>query len=98
MAYELYLVALEGTDGIPTSQIIGALEAVGVVATEQVDAMGHWLVLKGCESALNLMVTDGVATGGNFRFVTQDDQSLVDKVVEAFKAVGWQVFDDEGEL
>ena len=55
-------------------------------------------MLKDCESALDLMVTEGVATGGNFRFVTQDDQSLVDKVAEAFKAVGWQVFDEDGEL
>ena len=98
MAYELYLVAPEGADGTPTSQLTNALRAVGISATEKSDAFGHLLVMDGYESALDILVTDGVATGGNFRFVTQDDQFLVDKVTEAFKAVGWQVFDDDGEL
>jgi hypothetical protein len=45
MAYELYLVAPEGADGTPPSQIIAALGAAGLSATEQADASGHWLML-----------------------------------------------------
>ena len=41
---------------------------------------------------------DGIVTGASFRFATEDDESVVQRVADVFKSVGFQVSDDEGEL
>jgi len=98
MAYELYIFPPEGDPGIPAQAIVEAFGKSGVSCTEQPDDDGHWLVLDGFESALDLTIKDGVATGAAFRLVTSDGPAVVEKVADAFKSIGWQVSDDEGFL
>jgi len=69
-----------------------------IPCTEHPDQFGHWLVLDGYESALDLTLKDGVATGANFRFTTQDDEAIIQKVADVFRSFGWSVSDDEGVL
>ena len=44
-----------------------------------------------------MTIRDGVVTGAGFRFVTEDDESVVQRVADVFKSVGFLVSDDEGE-
>ena len=98
MAYELYIYLPNGAPQAVTLQtVIGAFAAAGLPCAEQPDPFGHWLVLDGIESALNLTIRDGVVTGAGFRFVTEDDESVVQRVADVFKSVGFLVSDDEGE-
>ncbi len=98
MAYELYIFPPEGASGVPTQTVVEAFRKAGVSCIEQPDDDGHWLVLDGFESALDLTIKEGVATGAAFRLVTKDDPSVIEKVAAAFKSIGWQVSDDEGFL
>lgn len=70
----------------------------GLPCTEHPDQSGHWLVLDGYESSLDVTLKDGVVTGANFRFATQDDEAVIQKVADVFKSFGWSVSDDEGLL
>jgi hypothetical protein len=99
MAYELYIYSPSGApQSVTPYAVVAAFIAAGLPCTEQPDEFGHWLVLDGVESALNLTIKDGVVTGGGFRFVTEDDESVIQRVADVFKSVGFLVSDDEGEL
>ena len=99
MAYELYIYPPNGAKATATPEtIVAAFASAGLPCSEQPDQFGHWLVLDGSESALNLTIKDGVVIGAGFRFASEDDESLVQKVADVFKSVGFQVSDDEGEL
>lgn len=62
------------------------------------DDFGHWLVLDGFESALDLTIKNGIVTGAGFRYASEDDETIVQKVADVFKSIGWLVPDDEGEM
>jgi hypothetical protein len=98
MAYELYIFPPEGAKGLEPVVIVEAFTKAGFVCSEEVDDFGHWVVLEGRESSLNLTIKDGVATGAGFRYSPEDDSSLVESVAETFKSIGWLVSDDEGML
>jgi hypothetical protein len=99
VAYELYIYPPNGATPTATPQsIIAAFASADLPCSEQPDQFGHWLVLDGVESALNLTIKDDVVTGGGFRFVTEDDESVIQRVADVFKSVGFLVSDDEGEL
>ena len=99
MAYELYIFPPNGvTPNVPPQAVVAAFALAGLPFTEQPDEFGHWLVLGGIESALDLTIKDGVVTGANFRFTTEDDESVIQRVASVFKSVGFLVSDDEGEL
>lgn len=98
MAYELYIFPPEGAPGIAAQAILEAFGKVGITCKEEPDEHGHWLVLEGHESALDLTIKDGIATGAGFRYTTSDDPAVVEKVAGAFKSIGWLVSDDEGML
>ena len=99
MAYELYIYP--PNDVTPTAtpkSILAAFTSAGLPCTEQPDEFGHWLVLEGVESALDLTVKDGVVTGAGFRFALEDDEAVVQRIIDVFKSIGFLVSDDEGEL
>jgi len=99
MAYELFIYPPDGAPKTVTPQaVIAAFTAVGLPFTEQPDQFGHWLVLDGIESALDLTIKDGIVTGAGFRSASADDPSLIGHVIEVFKALGMTVSDDEGDL
>ena len=99
MAYELYIYLPNEVTPTTTPQtVVAALTSAGFTCTEQPDEWGHWLVLDGVESALDLTIKDGVVTGANFRLASEDDESVVQRVADVFKSVGFLVSDDEGEL
>jgi len=98
MAYELYIYPpTDATTTIPQS-IVAAFASAGLPCSEQPDEFGHWLVLDGVESALDLTIKDGVVIGACFRFASEDDDSVIQRVADVFKSVGFLVSDDEGEL
>src|SRR3954469_18660279 len=99
MAYELYIYTPEGVEpsGTPES-VVRAFASAGIPCAEEPDEFGHWLVLDGIESALDLTTKDGGVTGANFRFVTEDDDSVIQRVADVFKGLGFLVSDDEGDL
>jgi hypothetical protein len=98
MAYELYIFPPEGTKGLEPRVVVDAFAKTGLTCSEQPDDLGHWLVLEGWESSLNLTIKGGVATGAGFRYAPDDDPILIENVAEAFKSIGWLVSDDEGML
>jgi hypothetical protein len=99
MAYELYIYPPNGvTPNITPQSVLAVFASAGLPCTEQPDEFGHWLVLNGIESALDLTIKEGVVTGANFRYTTADDESVVQRVADVFKSVGFLVSDDEGEL
>ena len=99
MAYELYIYPPNDAQQTVTPQaVVAAFVAAGLPCAEQPDQYGHWLVLDGIESALDLTLKDGIVTGAGFRFATEDDESVVQRVADVFKRVGFLVSDDEGEL
>lgn len=98
MAYELFIFEKDGTPKTTPPQIVAAFESAGQPCTEEPDEFGHWLVLEGYESALNLTVKGGSVTDANLRVSPSDDPAIIDKVVDVFKNLGWSVGDDEGEL
>jgi|SRR5688572_11692978 len=99
MAYELYIYPPEDAPHKLTTQaVVAAFVAAGLPCTEQPDEFGHWLVLDGFESALDLTVEDEFVTGAAFRYATKDDMAIAQRVADAFKTLGWHVSDDEGEL
>jgi hypothetical protein len=99
MAYELYIYLPNEVKPTATPQsVVAAFASAGLPCTEQPDQFGHWLVLDGVESALDLTIKDGVVTDANFRFASEDDESVIERVAEVFKSVGFLVSDDEGEL
>jgi hypothetical protein len=99
MAYELYIYPPNGVTPTVTSQaVVSVFASAGLPCTEQPDEFGHWLVLDGVESALDVTIKDGVVTGAGFRFASEDDESVVQRVADVFKSVGFLVSDDEGEL
>ena len=99
MAYELYIYPPDDVTPTVTPQaVVGAFATAGLPCTEQPDQFGHWLVFDGIESALDLTIKDGIVTGAGFRFVSKDDESIVQRVTNVFKSVGFLVSDDEGEL
>ena len=99
MAYELYIYLPNDLTPTATSQaVIAAFTSAGLPCKEQSDQFGHWLVLDGLESALDLTIKDGVVTGAGFRFAMEDDEAVVQKVADVFKKLGFLVSDDEGEL
>lgn len=98
MAYELYICPPDGTAGLPSRRVLEAFAKMGIRCTAESDDDGHWLVLEGYESALDLTIKDGLATYAGLRLAMADDPSLVEKVAEAFKSIGWQVYDGEGLL
>ncbi len=99
MAYELYIYSQEDAPKTLTTQtVITAFGAAGLPCNEQPDQFGHWLVLDGVESALDLTIKDSIVTGACFRFAPEDDEALVQQVADVFKGLGLLVSDDEGEL
>jgi len=99
MAYELYIYPPNGVASTLTPQsVVAAFASAGLPVTEEPDQFGHWLVLNGVESALDLTIKDGVVTGAGFRFASEDDESVVQRVADVCKSVGFLVSDDEGEL
>jgi hypothetical protein len=98
MAYELYIFPPEGAPGVPTHAVVKALQEAGIRCKEAPDAYGHWLVLEGHESALNLTINEGIASGAGFRYTTRDDPTVIEKVAGVFKGIGWLVGDDERML
>jgi len=99
MAYELYIYPPEGVPQNLTPQAVAAaFVAAGLPCIEQPDQFGHWLVLEGIESTLDLTVKDGIVTFAGFRYVTADDMSIAQRVADVFKSMGLLVSDDEGEL
>jgi hypothetical protein len=99
MAYELIIYPPNGARQTVTSQaVVAAFIAAGLPCTEQPDQYGYWLVLDGVESALDLTIKDGAVTGAGFRFVSRDDESVIQRVADVFKSFGFMVSDDEGEL
>ncbi len=96
MAYELLIWAEEGAPKPTVRDIVSAFAMAGLHCTEQPDEFGYWLVLKDFESALDLTLTDGVPTGANFRFASEDDETIIQTVAEVFKGLGWSVSDDNG--
>ena len=99
MGYELYIFPPEGAPQTMTTQtVVAAFAAAGLQCTEQPDEFGHWLVIEGIESSLDVTIQDDIVTGANFRFVTEDVESVVQSVATVFKSIGWQVADDEGIL
>ena len=99
MAYELYIYPPEGaTPRVIPQSVVAAFASAGLPCTEHPDQSGHWLVLDGIESALDVTITDGVVSGANFRFVTEDDELVIQRVADVFKSLGFLVSDDEGEL
>ena len=98
MAYELYIFPPEGAPGVPAQTVVEALAKAGISCKVEPDEHGHWLVLEGHGSALDLTIKDGVATGAGFRYTTEDNPAVVEKVAGAFKSIGWLVSDDEGTL
>jgi hypothetical protein len=97
MAYELCIWPEDGVRKPTAQEIVESLAKAGLPCAEQPDQFGHWLVLEGYESALDLTLKDGVATGASFRFATEDDEKVIQKVASVFKSFGWSVSDDEGE-
>ena len=99
MAYELYIYPPNGVTATVTPQaVVAAFTLAGLSCTAQPDQFGHWLVFDGVESALDLTIKDGVVTGAGFSFASEDDESVVQRVTDVFKSVGFLVSDDEGEL
>jgi len=99
MSYELYIYPPGDVTSTATPQsVVAAFTSSGLPCAEQPDQFGHWLVLDGLESALDLTVKDGVVAGACFRFASEDDESVIEKVVDIFKSVGFLVSDDEGGL
>ena len=99
MAYELYIYPPNNVAPTATPQsVVAAFTSAGFSCIEQPDEFGHWLVLDGVESALDLTVKDGIVTGAGFRFASEDDELVVQRVADVFKSVGFLVSDDAGEL
>lgn len=99
MAHELYIYP--PADRPPTlmaQAVVAAFAAAGLPFTDRPDQFEHWLVLDGIESPLYLTIKDGIVTGAAFRFVPRDDESIVQRVADVFKSLGFLVADDEGEL
>ena len=99
MAYELFILPPEGAPPPLTTQaVVAAFEGAGMPCCEEPYQFGHWLVLAGFESSLNLTVVGGIVTYAGFRFAAEDDEAVVQKVADVFKGLGWLVSDDEGLL
>jgi len=99
MAYELYIhLPDEAAPAVISQSVVEAFASAGLPGTEQPDKYGHWLVLEGVESALDLTIKDGLVVGAGFRFCTEDDASVIEKVTGVFKSLGFLVSDDEGDL
>ncbi len=98
MAYELYIYPNNVMPTATPQSVVAAFTSAGLPCMEQPDQFGHWLVLEGVESALDLTIKDGVVTGAGFRFVSEDDESMIQRVADVFKGAGFLVSDDEGEL
>lgn len=98
MAYEFYIFPAEGAPGVPPQTVVEAFGRAGIRCIEQPDDYGHWLVLEGYESALDLTIEDGVATYAGFRYTSEDDEAVVQKITDVFKSIGWRVSDGEGML
>jgi hypothetical protein len=99
MAYELYIYPPNDVTPSATPQAVtDALTAAGLPNKQQPDKMAHWLVLEGFESALAVTIQEGIVTGANFRFASDDDLSLVERIVDVFKGLGFAVSDEDGEL
>jgi len=97
MAYELIIYQAEGTPQTTKAQtIVDAFENAGLPCVEQPDDFGHWLILEGFESALDLTIRDSIVTGAGFRYTSEDDEAIIQKVAVVFKSIGWLVSDDEG--
>jgi len=99
MAYELYINLPDKAPRPITSQaVVAAFAAAELPFAEKPDSYGHWLVLDGIESTLDLTIQDGLVTGAGFRYATQDDDAIIEPIIEVFKSLGFAVGDDEGEL
>lgn len=98
MGYELFIFPPEGGAGVPSEKIVEAFGKSGIRCTEQPDDYGHWLVLDGIESVLDLTIKDGFATYAGFRYAMTDDPTVAEMVTAVFKSLGWQVSDEEGFL
>ena len=87
MAYELYIFPQEGAPPTTTTQtVVEAFARAELPCTEQPDQFGHWLLLEGFESALDLTVKDGIVTGAGFHYATEDDMSIAHRVADVFKS------------
>jgi hypothetical protein len=99
MSYELRIYSPNSGGPILTPQtVVAAFNAAGLPCVEQPDKYGHWLVLEGFESALDLTLKAGFVIKANFRHVERDDPKIIPKVVAVFKGLGWYVADNEGNL
>ena len=47
---------------------------------------------------MDLTIKNGIVTGAGFRYASEDDETIVQKVADVFKSIGWLVPDDEGEM
>ena len=99
VAYDLQISPGDSSPATLTVPILAKeLARAGLATTERPDGFGHWLDLDGQESRLRLVVEEGFVRYAGFRFVPEDNESVVGAVVGVFKGLGWLVADEDGPV